>query len=147
MKLVDGEETVLLITGSTPAALTKDRSVAEWLQNEVNHRGGGATYRRALIITDERYFGTPSFHTHPVIAIGGPGTNGVTGFLAQALPMALAREERSFVQMGMDRNGRQAVLWGMDAASTRSAAEGFVMEGLLDALLGRIWMASPGPLA
>ena len=147
MKLVDGEETVLVVTGSTPAALTKDRSVAEWLRDEVDHRGGGATYRRALIITDERYFGTPTFHSHPVIAIGGPGTNGVTGFLVQALPMVLAREERSFVQMGSDRNGRQAILWGMDAASTRSAAEVFVLEGLLDALLGRIWTAGSTPLA
>lgn len=146
MKLVDNDETLLVVTGSTLAAMEKDRPVAEWLRDEVDRRGAGAIYRRALLITDERYFGAPNLHRHPVIAIGGPGTNGVTGHLAQLLPMVVSREDRSFVQLGMDRSTRQAVLWGMDAATTRQAVEIFVLEGLLDALLNRIWVSGGSTL-
>lgn len=139
MKLVDGEETVVLVTGSSANARAKDTPLAEWLRQEIDRRGGGMAYRRAIIVQDERYVRTPALHDHPTIAIGGPGTNDVAQHLSQILPLVIAKEERMFVQMHLDLRGYQIALWGMDADSTKLAVEAFVSEGLLDSLLTRIW--------
>ncbi|HEX9755726.1 MAG TPA: hypothetical protein VGA42_08455 [Gemmatimonadales bacterium] len=144
MKLVDGNETLVLVTGSSPAATQKDRPLAVWLQEEIDRRGGGHGYRRAVLVADARYVNTPALHAHPTIAIGGPGSNDVVQHLTEVLPMVWAQDERSFVQMATHETGRQAALWGMDAEGTRGAVEAFVREGMLDALLDRVWRLQTG---
>lgn len=139
MKLVDPDETIVVVTGSTTAAAQKDAPIARWLQEEIDRRGGGLTYRRAVVIADERYVRTPTFHQNPTIAIGGPGTNDVAQHLTQLLPMVWTRDDRCFIQMGLDGRARQVALWGMDADGTRGAVEAFVEQGMLDALLERVW--------
>jgi len=47
------------------------------------------------------------------------------------------------VQMSMDGRNRQVALWGMDSEATRHAVEAFVEEGMLDALLTRLWPFRP----
>jgi hypothetical protein len=143
MKLVDGNETILLVVGSAPAALQKDEPLARWLAAEIDRRGDGQFYRRALVVGDVRYVQTQAFHQHPTIGIGGPGANDVVQHLSQVLPTVWTRDDRSFVQMALDGRGRQVALWGMDAASTRGAIEAFVEEGMLDALLEKIWPFRP----
>lgn len=139
MKLVDADATIVLVTGGSAATLQKDRPLAEWVAEEINRRGGGIAYHRAVVLQDDRYVTSPAMHHNPTIAIGGPGVNQVAQHLSQVLPMAWSREERSFVQMAPGQQGRQAVLWGMDATATRDAVEAFVKEGLLDDLLQRVW--------
>lgn len=143
MKLVDGDDTILLVTGSTPAAEQKDEPLARWLAAEIDRRGDGQSYRRALVIGDARYVQTPAFHQHPTIAIGGPGANDVVQHLSQVLPTVWAQDDRSFVQMAMDGKRRQVALWGMDSGATRSAVEAFVEQGMLDALLEKVWPFRP----
>lgn len=145
MKLVDPEETVIVVTGSPTEAESQDVPVAEWLKAEIDRRGGGLAYRRAVLLADQRYVRTPSFHRNPTIAIGGPGANDVAGHLTQMLPMVWTMEERSFIQMGMDGQGRQVALWGMDAEATRLAVMAFVEQGMLDAMLERIWTFRMAP--
>jgi hypothetical protein len=140
MKLVDQDETVVVVTG---ASAEGDTAVARWLQQEIDRRGAGMAYRRAVVIGDERYVQTPGFHQNPTITIGGPGANGVAQHLTTVLPMIWSREDRMFVQMGLDGQGRQVALWGMDAEATRGAVEAFVEQGLLDALLDRVWTFRP----
>jgi hypothetical protein len=146
MKLLDGNETVLVVTGSSAAARAKDQPIAHWLRDEIDSRGGGLTYRRAIVMVDAEYAGTPGFHNHPTIAVGGPGANDVAERLTQLLPMVWMQGDRSFVQMATHEGGRQAAVWGMDAEATRGAAVAFVREGLLDALLERVWTFRPGAL-
>jgi len=139
MKLLDSAETIIIVTGSSPGATSKDLPVALELQETINQRGAGSVYRRAVVLRDERYAESPTLHAHPIIAIGGPGTNGITGQYTQILPMVWMIEDRSFVQMATHEDGKHAALWGTDAAGTRGAVEAFVREGLLDALLERVW--------
>ncbi len=143
MKLLDRDETILLVTGSTPGAEGKDAPLAEWLRDEIDRRGGGLPFRRGLLVEDSAYVSTPAFHENPTIAIGGPGSNAVSQHLSEVLPTIWTREERSFIQMGMENRGRQVALWGMDADGTRGAVEAFVEEGMLDALLERVWQFRP----
>ena len=139
MKLVDADTTIVIVTGSADAALQKDQPLANWVADEVNRRGGGIAYHRAVVLRDERYVTSPAIHQNPTIAIGGPGSNQVAGHLTQVLPTIWSRDERSFVQMASGQRGRQAALWGMDAPATRDAVEAFIGEGMLDELLERVW--------
>lgn len=141
MKLVDPDETIVVVTGAEAGG---DGPVARWLQGEIDRRGGGLAYRRAIVVADERYVRTPGFHQNPTIAIGGPGANDVAQHLTTALPMIWSRDDRCFIQMGLDGQGRQVALWGMDAEGTRAAVEAFVEQGMLDTLLDRVWTFRPG---
>jgi hypothetical protein len=139
MKLVDPDTTILVVTGGSAAAAEKDRPLADWVAEEINRRGSGIAYHRAVVLRDDRYVVSPLVHQNPTIAIGGPGANQVAQLLSQVLPTAWSRDERSFVQMAGGQQGRQAVLWGMDASATRDAVEAFIVGGLLDELLERVW--------
>ena len=146
MKLVDSEETLVLVTGSSPSATVKDLPIAQWLAGEIDRRGRGQAYRRAVVVGDVRYVHTPAFHANPTIGIGGPGSNDVVQHLSQTLPTVWNRDDRSFVQMSLDGRNRQVALWGMDSDATRHAVEAFVEEGMLDALLTRLWPFRPTTL-
>ncbi len=139
MKLVDTEETVVLVTGTTLPAEERDRPTAYHLKAEIDRRGVGHIYRRAVVVGDQWYLENRIFHLNPTIAIGGPGANGVSSDFAQALPTVLNVEDRLFVQADFDGELKRASLWGVDARSTLAAVEAFVQRGMLDDLLGRIW--------
>ena len=143
MKLLDRDETILLVTGSSQTAEEKDAPLAHWLRQEIDRRGSGVPFRRGVMVADNAYVGNPGFHENPTIAIGGPGSNSVVQHLSDVLPTVWARDDKSFIQMGVDGRGRQVALWGMDADGTRSAVEAFVEEGMLDALLERVWAFKP----
>lgn len=139
MKLVDGDETILLVMGSSAAAREKDYPLGLWLRDEIDRRGGGLPYRRALLVGDARYAQSAALQGHPTIAIGGPGSNGIVQQLSTELPVVWMQEDRSFVQMALDEGRRQAAVWGLDADGTKGAVEAFVAQGMLDDLLERIW--------
>jgi hypothetical protein len=77
----------------------------------------------------------------PAIAVGGPGANAFSAQIYEDLPVAVARDQRVFVQMNQDA-GKRAALWGMDHAATREAVETFVREGFLDRFLDLVWHRS-----
>lgn len=139
MKLLDLEETVVVVTGSTSAALERDRPVGIWLRDEINRRGEGLTYRRAVVTDDERYFQSDVLQRQTTIAIGGPGVNAVTQHFFSTLATLYAEEERVWVQADFDGEQKRVGLWGVDAAATSSAVDAFMVHGYLDELLRRIW--------
>jgi hypothetical protein len=139
VKLTDPEETVVLVTGSGLRAEEADRPLAYRIQHEIDARGGGLAYRRAVVVSDEWYLHYRTLDAHPTVAIGGPGANGVSAELTQQLPMTYTVDERVFVQASFDGDRKRAVLWGADRAATAEAVEWFLRNGLLDELLGRIW--------
>ena len=73
MKLVDTEETIVLVTGSSPAAEERDRPLAYRLKAEIDRRGAGHAYRRAVVVADLWYLQNRTFQLNPTVAIGGPG--------------------------------------------------------------------------
>ncbi len=144
MKLVDTDETVVLVTGSSPAAEERDRPLAYRLKAEIDRRGAGHAYRRAVVVADLWYLQNHIFQHNPTIAIGGPGVNGVSNDLAELLPTVYSRDERVFVQAEFEGELKRASLWGVDASCTSTAVDVFMAEGYLDDLLGRIWRFRTG---
>lgn len=138
MKLVDTDETVVLVTGSSASAEERDRPAAYALKAEIDARGAGHAYRRAVVVTDAWYLENPTLQQNPTIAIGGPGANGVSEEFS-ALPMIYGRDEQVFVQGDLEGEPKRVALWGVNAAATTAAVEAFITEGLLDDLLARIW--------
>ncbi len=139
MKLVDTDETVVLVTGSSVTAEERDRPLAYRLKSEIDRRGAGHAYRRAVVVADLWYLQNRIFQLNPTIAIGGPGANGVSHDFAEALPTVYARDERVFVQADFEAERKRASLWGVDASCTSAAVDIFMTEGYLDDLLSRIW--------
>ena len=137
MKLVDTEETVVLVTGSRSEE--RDRPLAYQLKAEIDRRGAGHAYRRAVVVGDLWYLDNPIFQLNPTIAIGGPGANGVSQEFSAVLPTVYKREEQVFVQVDFEGDLKRAALWGANAALTAAAVDVFTTQGYLDDLLGRIW--------
>lgn len=144
MKLVDTDETVVLVTGASLTAEERDRPLAYRLKGEIDLRGAGHAYRRAVVVTDLWYLQNRIFHLNPTIAVGGPGANGVSQEFAETLPTAYSRDERVFVQADFEGEPKRASLWGIDASFTSMAVEVFMTQGYLDDLLSRIWRFRTG---
>ena len=138
MKLLDTEETIVVVTGGTTES-NRDRTLALWLQGEIDRRGEGQTYRRAVVTDDEWYLESRVLQQLTTIAIGGPGVNAVTQQFAPELPTLMSEDERVYVQADLDGEVKRVGLWGADAAATSAAVDAFVVHGHLDELLRRIW--------
>jgi len=143
VKLLDTDETILVVTGTGIAAEDRDRPLAYWLKAEIDRQGANHPYRRAIVVGDQWYQDNRVFHLNPTIAIGGPGVNLVAQELAGALPVVHMEGERMWVQSGHDNGVPRACLWGVDLAGTARAVEHFVTEGLLRAMLAEQWRPRP----
>jgi len=139
MKLVDIEETIVLVTGTSLPAEERDRPLAYQLKAEIDRRGAGHAYRRAVVVADAWYLENRTFHLNPTIAIGGPGVNGVTQEFTAFLPTVYSRDDAVFVQVDFEGELKRAALWGANTASTAAAVEVFTTQGQLDDLLGKVW--------
>ena len=144
MKLVDTDETVVLVTGSSVNAEERDRPLAYRLKAEIDRRGAGHAYRRAVVVAALWYLQNRIFQLNPTIAIGGPGANGVTQDFSEELATVYSRDERVFVQADFEAERKRACLWGVDVSCTAAAVGVFMTEGYLDDLLSRIWRFRTG---
>ena len=133
----DLRTTVLLVVGHGILSEEEDRPLAYELKRAVNARGSGPEGRVGVVVTDVWILNQELGEFFPTIAIGGPGVNAFTAQIYEELPVALAREQRLFVQIADE--GKRAAVWGLDQAATREAAEAFVNEGFLDRFLELVW--------
>jgi hypothetical protein len=150
VKLVDTDDTVLVVTGIDVPAEMNDRPLAYRLKAEIDRRGQGKAFRGALVVSDAWFAQNRIFHLCPVVAIGGPGVNALAAGLVNELPMLVKRDDRVFVQGEWDGEEKRASLWGMDRTATAEAVRLFLEEGHCDAFLRRAWRlpadaAAPAP--
>jgi hypothetical protein len=138
-KVVDTDETVLIVTGSEIDAEMNDRPIAYQLKEEIDRRGAGRSFRRAVVVSDAWYAQNRIFHLCPTVAVGGPGVNRVAAALVAELPMLVQRGERVFIQGAWDGESKRASLWGADRAATAEAVERFVGDGLCAQFLAQVW--------
>mgnify|MGYP001182175817 CR=1 FL=1 len=139
MKLIDTDETVVIVTGSDLRAEERDRPTAYRLKQEIDRRSDGQVFRRAVVVGDNWYLENRVFHLNPSIAVGGPGVNALAAELSQSLPLVWTQDQRVYVQANLEADPKRVVLWGMDAEATMVAVQAFVSQGFLEDLLRRIW--------
>ena len=144
MKLIDTDDTILVVTGTEIPAEMNDRPLAYRLKAEIDRRGAGRPFRGGLVVSDAWFAQNRIFHLCPVVSVGGPGVNALAASLVNELPILIKREERVFVQGAWDGEERRASLWGMDRAATAEAVEVFLKEGYCEAFLREAWkIAAP----
>ena len=143
MKLVDTDETVLIVTGSDLPAEMNDRPIAYRLKAEIDRIGAGRAFRGATVVADRWYADNRIFHLCPVVAVGGPGVNAVAAALVKELPVLVQQDDRIFVQGAWDGEHQRASLWGVDRVATARAVQVFLAEGHCAAFLGRAWRLAP----
>lgn len=144
MKLVDPEETVVVVVGATATAAERDRPLAERVRHEIDRRGEGHAWRRAVIVTDQQYFSAEGLQHSTAIAIGGPGSNAAAAHFADRLDTVFGQEDRFWVQASLDTEPRRVALWGVNSEATAASVTVFLERGFLDDLLERIWRLRPG---
>jgi hypothetical protein len=144
VKLIDTDETIVIVTGSGIAAEERDRPVAYVLKQEIDQLGQGQAYRRAVVVGDQWYLENRVFHLNPTIAIGGPGANAVSAEFAGVMPTLFQENDESFVHADIEGEVKRAVCWGMNAASTEAAVRLFVNRGVLAQMLDRTWRFRTG---
>jgi len=139
VKLLDQVETIVVVVGTGGRQPEKDRMLADSLRVEIDRRGLGLSYRRAVVMEDVAYLQRESLHRHPTIAIGGPGVNEVAGYYVGDLPTVWEQPNHAYVQVDLENGAKRVALWGANARATAAAVDAFVADGHLDRMLERIW--------
>ena len=143
-KLIDTDETILIVTGSDIPAEMNDRPLAYALKNEIDRVGQGVSFRGAVVVSDHWYEENRIFHLCATVVVGGPGVNSVAAALVDELPMLVRRDERAFVQGSWDGEQKRASLWGLDRVATAEAIEIFVRENFCADFLNHAWRLRSG---
>jgi hypothetical protein len=144
VKLIDTDETVLIVTGSDIPAEMNDRPLAYALKTEIDRLGGGRTWRGGVVVSDRWYADNRIFHLCSTIVVGGPGVNAVAAALVDDLPMIVQRDERAYVQGAWDGESKRVSLWGLDRVATAQAIDIFMREGHCADFLNHAWRMSAG---
>jgi hypothetical protein len=136
----DLRSTVLIVVGHGILPEEEDRPLAYDLKRAINARAGGSEGRAGVVVTDVWLMNNELGDFFPAIAVGGPTVNAFTAQIYEDLPVAVARDQRVFVQMAEE--GKRAAVWGMDQGATRDAVECFVNDGMLERFLDLVWRRS-----
>ena len=147
MKLIDTDQTILIVTGSDLPAEMNDRPNAYSLKAQIDRLAAGVPWRGAVVVSDRWYADNRLFHLCATIVVGGPGVNAVAAALVNDLPMLVSKEDRVFVQGSWDGDSKRVSLWGLDRTATAWAVETFVKDGFCAEFLNRAWKLEPVPRA
>ena len=145
MKLIDTDQTILIVTGSDVPAEMNDRPIAYGLKAEIDRLGAGQPWRGAVVVSDRWYADNLLFHLCAAVVVGGPGVNSVAAQLVNELPTLVAQGERVFVQGAWDGETKRVSLWGLDRVATADAARTFVKEGYCADFLNHAWRLPDAP--
>jgi hypothetical protein len=145
MKLLDTDDTILIVTGSELPAEMNDRPTAYALKAEIDRRGAGQPFRTAVVVSDRWWNENRIFQLCATVVVGGPGVNSVAASLVNELAAIVKREDRIFVQGGWDGETRRVLLWGMDRVSTAQAVQAFLREGHFERFLAAVWRRRAAP--
>jgi hypothetical protein len=137
------DRTIVIVVGDGVVSELLDRPTAAMLRDEINQRGQGATFRRAIIIGHFRWTKEHSLHKNPTISIGGKPANELSEEILQARKKTLNKDRWQEGEGGWGALvpaaapvGPRVALWGDSAAATRRAVGHYIErpEGLREFL-------------
>lgn len=139
MKLFDVNQTVMIVVGSSVPQEVAARPLAYRLQKAVDERGEAKKWRMAIVVSDLAYESDAMIQGCPTIAVGNISANSVSARFVKILPVALAVQKKSFVQLDITYRDRRVLLWGTDHQATETAVDLFLSKGYLEKYLRHIW--------
>lgn len=129
---------ILIVCGATLRAEEMDRRLAYRIADEVSARLQPPAEWQPLVISDILYLNDSHLSAGPLICIGGPGVNSLSGILYHELPSVLTIDNTLIIQMDPDGRDLRCCLWGMDHEQTVRALELFLERGHLDYFLEQV---------
>ncbi|MHC4063506.1 MAG: hypothetical protein ACYSUI_03245 [Planctomycetota bacterium] len=129
------ENTLLIVAGACLRAESLDRPLAYRVRDATRRHLVGVAGFKCVVLSDVWYLNSKELHERPLISIGGPGVNHVSGYLYDQLPVALMVEHVFQIQMDVTLKDHRCSVWGMDHETTVEAVETFVEKGHLDRFL------------
>ena len=122
---------LLIVTGSTLRAESMDRPLAYYLKRRIEEALEASTDRDLAdyavhVIADFRWLHDESLQSMATISLGGPGVNELAHRWLEEVPVALAVNERYFIQLDPEPAEAKASIWGMDNATTQIAVSVFL---------------------
>lgn len=135
MEVELADHTLFVVAGASLRGETKDRPLAYRVRDAALRRMAGVADFDCIVLSDVWYLNSKDLHQRPVISIGGPGVNHLSGYLFEQLPNALIIEHVLQIQMDVKLRDHRCTVWGMDHDATVEAVETFVEKGHLDRFL------------
>ena len=138
---IDIDRLIWIVAGVQLRAELGDRPLAYRVEAELRqhlNRLLGPTPEGELpllapaVISDVYYLNSDDARGRPLISIGGPGVNAVSGALVDELPTVAAVENTLVVQMDLEMNDLRCAVWGMNHLDTVRAVDLFVARGYLE---------------
>jgi hypothetical protein len=140
---------LLIVTGSSLRAEEVDRPLAYYLkQRAESHLAGHEPPSGPLgvrVVADFRWIHDEPLRAMPTVSVGGPGVNALAHRWLEEVPVALAVDDRYYIQMDPDSEEPRASVWGMDNATTQIAVSIFI-DRYLATFLERCAAAGPADL-
>jgi hypothetical protein len=131
------EHTLLIVAGACLRAERLDRPLAYRIREQARRQMVGVPTFECVVLSDVWYLNSKDLHDRPVISVGGPGVNHLSGYLYDKLPHALVVEHVLQIQMDVTLKDRRCAVWGMDHEATVEAVDTFLQKGYLDRVLGQ----------
>ncbi len=122
---------LLIVTGSTLRAEQMDRPLAYYLKRRIEEaleasRDADLADYEVHVVADFRWLHDESLQGMATISLGGPGVNELAHRWLEDVPVALAVNERYFIQMDPELAEPHASVWGMDNPTTQIAVSVFL---------------------
>ncbi|HNB59633.1 MAG TPA: hypothetical protein PL072_01975 [Phycisphaerales bacterium] len=137
---IDVDALVLIVVGAHPKAEMFDRTIAYRLRQRMigwldqRFPTGGPRPLLPLVCSDVWYLNDQSLRERPAVAVGGPGVNALSAYLADKLPSAFVIDDVLMVQMDLEQHQNIACCWGLSPSDTSSAVDVFT-DRYLDAFM------------
>jgi len=129
------EQLLPVVVGAHPRAEMGERPWAGKIAREMRRilREGGQALGEGLIplvVSDVWFLNDEALMRQPVIALGDPGVNAASAYLATRLPATYAVENACQVLLDPELFELKACLWGVNDESTGAAVEYFLQKWL-----------------
>ncbi|MCP4248859.1 MAG: hypothetical protein GY778_17580 [bacterium] len=131
------DNALLVVAGSCLRAEKLDRPLAYRIRDEAQRRMVAVAAFECVVLGDVWYLNSKDLHRRPVISVGGPGVNHLSGYLFERLPVALMVEHVLQIQMDVALEDHRCSVWGMDHETTVEAVDTFIAKGHLDRFLSQ----------
>jgi hypothetical protein len=129
------DHTLLIVAGACLRAEKMDRPLAYRVRDQAIRRACGVVDFDCVVFSDVWYLNSDELRERPVISIGGPGVNHLSGYLLDRLPVALMVDHVFQIQMDVTLQDNRCAVWGMDHETTVEAVDTFLEKGHLDRFL------------
>lgn len=129
---VDGvnlDQAFVLVVGAHPQAELYDRPVVEQLRDRIEHWQDDhfdmIDPMQVIVCTDLWYLNDAPMMRRPTIAVGRPGHNAATAFLANRLPEAFSVSDLVHMHFDPEYVEQAVCVWGKNEEATASAGKLF----------------------